>query len=106
MPLDDPKKCFPVDRFGQKRVCVDDLVASRRDDHRDASEIGIALLHLAKLPTIHYRHHQIENDRIWSVPGAQDLERMLAVIRDEYAVVVLLEHGGYLIPNVAVILDD
>ena len=106
MPFEHAQERIAIDGLGQERLRVDPPFAGRRGDDRDGRQVRIVLLVLAEFPAVHHRHHHVEDDGVGPVSRPHHLQRMLAVIRDQDAVIVLFEHGAELFANVAIVLYD
>ena len=52
----------------------------RHDDHRNAGVLRIAQLSLTELPSIHLRHHEIDDDEARTKAGVERVERLLPVV--------------------------
>ena len=52
------------------------------DDDGDAGVLWIAQLPLAKLPPVHFRHHQVDDDEARAEAVVQRRECLLAVVRE------------------------
>src|SRR5437870_808254 len=53
-----------IERFLQEILCRGRVIGPRGDDHHgDRRELALALEPLQHLPTVHHRHHQIEDDQ-------------------------------------------
>jgi hypothetical protein len=64
----------------------------RHDDHGDGGDAGISELRLPELPTVHLRHHQIQQDHFWFRLLLLDVrERSGSVRHPERAVTALCQ---------------
>src|SRR2546421_2793074 len=106
MLLEGAKQGIAVDRLAQESGRVDGLFARCRHDHRYRREVGVVFLVFAKLPAVHHRHREIQDDGVGPVSCAKDVQRLQSVVGDEDAIVVLLEKNGELLADVAIVLDN
>ena len=74
-------------------------------DDRNLRELGVALLPAPKLPPVHDRHHQVEEDDAGGLSAVEVDERLLPVGGGDSAVPFILEELAKGIPDVLVIID-
>src|SRR4051812_17905127 len=81
--LEERDDLIEGERLGERRHRIDlreaFAVHGRHDDDRDARERRVEQLVLAELPAVHYRHHQVEEDRFDGSAGLEQQQRLAAV---------------------------
>jgi hypothetical protein len=81
MSADDGQETFEIQRFREDRFGAElPMVDGKRrdDDDGDARKLWVALLLRAKFPSVHDRHHEIEQNHARRETRAQLVERLAA----------------------------
>src|SRR5262245_47876051 len=71
MALDNMQQAIDIDRFGKMpghrdlRHSTVEIGPRRYDHHRNRRQSWVLLLRRTKLPAVHIRHHEIQEDQAW-----------------------------------------
>src|SRR6266511_1567203 len=91
-------------RLGERRVIEP---AARRHDHDgDVAERLVAELLRAELPTVHARHHEVEQDEAGADAVAEEVERGPAVLEQARRVALVDEELADDLAEIGVVVDD
>ena len=110
--LDGLEQRFEPNGFAKNGCGIDrqllTRVVSRDHDDRNLVELGIGQLLLAKFPSVHDGHHQVEQDerRKSRHAASKELERRAAIFMGRYLETFVLEDRNHRGAYVRVILDD
>jgi len=108
--LDQAEQCAQLEGFRQVAQRTElarssaDVPVCAQDDHRDLRPVDPPAHLFGKLPTIHYRHHQIEQDEIRR-HCFEDLEGFLAVSGLPDGESLRLEDFGKGLQDIRVVVD-
>jgi len=108
MPRDGTQQSIDVDGlvkdFG--RIDAGDRADCGDYQNRHLSERGILFLPSAKLPSIHHRHQQIEDDQVRQRPRfLKMIERLQTVLRALYRIAFVLENIAERLKSALVVVD-
>jgi hypothetical protein len=78
----------------------------RHRQQRNAGQHRVGALLDAELPSVHHRHHQVEEDHVGRGAAVKGVERLAAVGRGRHRESLVLQHVRQRQPDADVVLDE
>src|SRR5437870_10807974 len=100
------ERLLEVARDTEARRLLADVARARADDDGDGRHPRIADLRGPELPTVHARHHEVEQDQAGRFGYLEPVERLAAVEGELHQIALRLQELPERIPELDVVLDD